>query len=107
MHWVVTEYGTAYLFGRSLAERAVALIDIAHPDFRDELLEAAVANGLVDPKQRLRSRTAYPVAEVRESRLRDGREVQIRPTRTSDAGAMQGLFTGSARTTSAPGSSRS
>ena len=34
VHWVVTEYGTAYLFGRSLAERAVALIEIAHPDFR-------------------------------------------------------------------------
>ncbi len=32
VHWVVTEYGTAYLHGRSLAERAVALIDIAHPD---------------------------------------------------------------------------
>jgi acyl-CoA hydrolase len=41
VHWVITEYGTAYLFGRSLAERAVALIDIAHPDFRDELLETA------------------------------------------------------------------
>ena len=92
VHWVVTEYGTAYLFGRSLSERAVALIDVAHPDFRDELLEAAVTNGLVDPKQRLRSRTAYPVAEVRERRLRDGREVQVRPTRTSDAAAMQELF---------------
>jgi acyl-CoA hydrolase len=92
VHWVITEYGTAYLFGRSLAERAVALIDIAHPDVRDELLEAAVASGLVGRKQRLRSRTAYPVAEVREARLRDGREVRIQPTRTSDASAMQGLF---------------
>lgn len=34
VRWVITEYGTAYLFGRSLAERAVALIEIAHPDFR-------------------------------------------------------------------------
>jgi acyl-CoA hydrolase/RimJ/RimL family protein N-acetyltransferase len=92
VHWVVTEYGTAYLFGRSVSERAVALIDVAHPDFRDQLLEAAVATGLVDRKQQLRSRTAYPVAEVRAERLRDGREVQIRPTRTSDAGAMQELF---------------
>jgi acyl-CoA hydrolase/RimJ/RimL family protein N-acetyltransferase len=92
VHWVVTEYGTAYLFGRSLAERAVALIDIAHPDVRGELLDAAIASGLVGRKQQLRSRTAYPVAEVREARLRDGREVQIRPTRTSDTGAMQELF---------------
>ena len=92
VHWVVTEYGTAYLFGRSLAERAVALIEIAHPEVRDELLDAAIAGGLVGEKQMLRSRTAYPVAQVREVRLRDGREVQIRPTRTSDAGAMQELF---------------
>ena len=92
VHWVITEYGTAYLFGRSLAERAVALIEIAHPDARDKLLDAAIGSGLVGPKQRLRSRTAYPVAEVRDVRLRDGREVQVRPTRTSDAGAMQELF---------------
>jgi acyl-CoA hydrolase/GNAT superfamily N-acetyltransferase len=92
VHWVVTECGTAYLFGRSLAERAVALIDIAHPDFRKELLDAAKASGLVGRKQQLRSRTAYPVAEVREVRLRDGREVLVRPTRTSDTRAMQDLF---------------
>ena len=92
VHWVITEYGTAYLFGRSLAERAVALIDIAHPDFRDDLLDAARASGLVGRRQELRSRTAYPVEEVREARLRDGREVVIRPTRTSDAASMQELF---------------
>jgi len=92
VRWVITEYGTAYLFGRSLAERAVALIDIAHPDFRHELLDAAKASGLVGRRQELRSRRAYPVAEVREVRLRDGRDVLIRPTRTSDTGAMQELF---------------
>ena len=92
VHWVITEYGTAYLFGRSLAERAVALIEIAHPDFRRELLDAAIERGLVGPKQQLRSRTAYPVAAVRDVRLRDGREVLLRPTRTSDTGAMHELF---------------
>jgi acyl-CoA hydrolase/RimJ/RimL family protein N-acetyltransferase len=92
VHWVISEYGTAYLFGRSLAERAVALIEIAHPDFRKELLDAAIERGLVGPKQQLRSRTAYPVAEVRDVRLRDGREVLVRPTRTSDTGAMHELF---------------
>ena len=92
VHWVITEYGTAYLFGRSLAERAVALIEIAHPDVRRELLDSAIERGLVGPKQQLRSRTAYPVAQVRDVRLRDGREVRLRPTRTSDTRAMQDLF---------------
>ena len=89
---MITEYGTAYLFGRSLAERAVALIEIAHPDDREDLLEAAAERGLVSSEQTLRSRAAYPVAEERDIALRDGREVSIRPTRTNDTRAMQELF---------------
>jgi RimJ/RimL family protein N-acetyltransferase len=89
---VITEYGTAYLFGRSLAERAVALIEIAHPDDRTSLLEAAVARGLLGRGQHLPSRTAYPVAEEHDVRLRDGREIRVRPTRTTDSRAMQELF---------------
>jgi RimJ/RimL family protein N-acetyltransferase len=92
VHWVITEYGTAYLFGRSLAERAVALMEIAHPDDRTFLLDAAVARGLVGRGQRLRSRIAYPVGEERDVRLRDGREIHVRPTRTTDSRAMQDLF---------------
>jgi acyl-CoA hydrolase len=38
IHYVVTEYGVAYLFGKNLRQRAKALINIAHPDDR-ELLE--------------------------------------------------------------------
>lgn len=37
VHYVVTEYGIAYLFGKPIAERAEALINIAHPKFRDQL----------------------------------------------------------------------
>jgi acyl-CoA hydrolase/RimJ/RimL family protein N-acetyltransferase len=92
VQWVITEYGTAYLFGRSLAERAVALIDIAHPDARPELLGAAIERGLVPASHELHSRTAYPVEEVRDVELRDGRAVCVRPTRSSDTGAMQRLF---------------
>jgi acyl-CoA hydrolase len=40
VHWVVTEYGAVDLFGRTLRERADALIGIAHPDFRTELRRA-------------------------------------------------------------------
>jgi len=41
VHYVVTEWGVANLFGKSLRERALALIECAHPDFRDELCCAA------------------------------------------------------------------
>ncbi len=41
VHYVITEYGVAHLFGKTLQERARALIDIAHPDFREELTRAA------------------------------------------------------------------
>mgnify|MGYP001620134025 CR=1 FL=1 len=41
VHYVVTEYGIAYLFGKSIQERVRALIDISHPAFRDELTEFA------------------------------------------------------------------
>jgi acyl-CoA hydrolase len=41
VHYVVTEYGIANLWGRSLRDRARSLIEIAHPDFREELERAA------------------------------------------------------------------
>jgi acyl-CoA hydrolase len=37
VHYVVTEYGVAYLFGKNLRQRAKALINIAHPDDREAL----------------------------------------------------------------------
>jgi Acetyl-CoA hydrolase len=40
MHYVVTEYGVAYLFGKNLRQRAKALINIAHPDDRESLEKA-------------------------------------------------------------------
>ncbi|MCX6174205.1 MAG: 4-hydroxybutyrate CoA-transferase [Ignavibacteriales bacterium] len=41
VHYVVTEYGVAYLFGKSIQERVRALIEISHPDFRQGLTEFA------------------------------------------------------------------
>lgn len=41
VHYVVTEYGVAYLYGKNLKQRARALIDIAHPDHREALERAA------------------------------------------------------------------
>ncbi len=92
VHWVVTEYGIAYLHGRSIAERAVALVEVAHPDHRDRLIAEAVQLGILDAAPKLRSRAAYPVAEERTAVLRDGREVLVRPTLARDAGLLQDLF---------------
>ena len=47
VHYVVTEYGLANLYGRSLRERARMLIDISHPKFRDQLESAAKARRLL------------------------------------------------------------
>ena len=44
VHYVVTEYGVANLFGKSIQERAKSLIKIAHPKFREELTEFAKSN---------------------------------------------------------------
>lgn len=41
VHYIVTEYGVAYLYGKTIRERAKALINIAHPEFRSELLAQA------------------------------------------------------------------
>jgi acyl-CoA hydrolase len=40
VHWVVTEYGMVDLFGKNLKQRALALIDLAHPDHRETLYKA-------------------------------------------------------------------
>jgi len=41
VHYIVTEFGVAYLHGKTIRERALALINIAHPRFREQLLDEA------------------------------------------------------------------
>jgi acetyl-CoA hydrolase len=42
VHYVATEFGVADLYGKTIRQRARALIDIAHPDFREELEKQAI-----------------------------------------------------------------
>lgn len=49
IHYVATEYGVADLWGKNISQRAHALIGIAHPDFRGELLAAAKCRCFVFP----------------------------------------------------------
>ena len=51
IHYVVTEYGIAYLHGKSIRERAMDLIAIAHPDFRQWLIDEAKRLHLIYPDQ--------------------------------------------------------
>jgi acyl-CoA hydrolase/GNAT superfamily N-acetyltransferase len=92
VHYVITEYGIAYLFGKSIRERALALIEIAHPRWREELLKAAKKLGYVRADQYFSSQAGYSVHEERIVTLKNGSNVMIRPARAADAGALQGLF---------------
>lgn len=92
VHYVVTEYGIAYLFGKSVRERAVALIELAHPKFRSWLLEEAKKLGYLPADQTLQNMRAYPVEEERMVKLRNGKEVMLRPARASDANGIRELF---------------
>jgi len=92
--YIVTEYGVANLFGKSIRERAIAMIDIAHPDHREDLLNQAKALNYVYADQIYIARHAanYPaLLETRKS-LRDGLEIKIRPIKSSDEDMMRGLF---------------
>jgi acyl-CoA hydrolase len=46
---IVTEYGVADLFGRTMSERVYALISVAHPKFRDELEAYARQQRYISP----------------------------------------------------------
>ena len=50
VHWVVTEFGARNLHGRTIRERSKMLIEIAHPNFREELSEAAGKLGYLGPR---------------------------------------------------------
>lgn len=92
VHYVITEYGIAYLFGKSIQERALSLIEIAHPRFRPWLLDEAKRLGYVKSQQRLGHGGRYQIDEERSIALKDGRRVLIRPAKASDVRAVQGLF---------------
>jgi RimJ/RimL family protein N-acetyltransferase len=92
VHYVVTEFGIAYLFGKSVRERALALIEIAHPDFRESLLDEAKRQSLVPAAHRLGGGQGYLVEEERVIQLKTGSKVMLRPARGSDVQSMQVMF---------------
>ncbi len=92
--YVVTEYGIAYLHGKSIRERAMALINIAHPRFRKELLEEAKNRAYVYADQVFihTEDHVYPEDEEVMETLRDGTAVTIRPIKPTDELLIQDFF---------------
>ena len=82
----------AYLFGKSIRERALSLIEIANPVFRPWLLDEAKRVGYLPGSQTLKSQKAYLIDEERTVVLKNGKNVRIRPARASDAEALYDLF---------------
>lgn len=91
---VVTEYGAAYLHGLSLSQRAVALIDIAHPIHRDQLLVSARQQGLISESQILVPlfTGVYPEQYERALTLKDDVHVLLRPVKPTDERLVQEFF---------------
>ncbi|NOR24200.1 MAG: acetyl-CoA hydrolase, partial [Desulforhopalus sp.] len=90
VHYVVTEYGCVNLFGKSVQERVIAMISIAHPDFREALLEDAKELGFIDTERTLgeASRAVYPVRLEQTLEL-NGQKVTIRPSKPVDERRIQ------------------
>lgn len=90
VNYVATEFGVVNLFGKSLQERALAMINIAHPAFREELFHAAKKAGLIGAERTLgeASQAVYPVNL--EEIVRVGDEfVTIRPAKSVDERRLQ------------------
>ena len=92
VHYVVSEFGIAYLFGKSIRERAVALIQIAHPTHRPALFEAARNLGYLPAQQQLRNLRAYAVQDELAATLKGGQPVLLRPATASDGEGLRALF---------------
>ncbi|CAB1077072.1 acetyl-CoA hydrolase [Alkalispirochaeta odontotermitis] len=93
VHHVVTEFGAVNLFGKSLQERAVAMISIAHPDFRDELFHEAQKMGLLSAERSLKESIhgVYPI-HLEETLEIKGEQVTVRPAKPVDERRIQEHF---------------
>jgi len=93
VHHVVTEFGAVNLFGKSLQERAVAMISIAHPDFRDELFYKAQKMGLLSAERSLKESIhgVYPI-HLEETLDIKGEQVTVRPAKPVDERRIQEHF---------------
>jgi acyl-CoA hydrolase/RimJ/RimL family protein N-acetyltransferase len=90
VQYVATEYGVVNLFGKTLQERAMALISIAHPDFRDELFSKAKELDLIDIDRRFKQaiKGVYPL-KYEETVTIHGNSIMFRPAKPIDERSIQ------------------
>lgn len=94
VHYVVTEYGVAYLHGKSVRDRALALISIAHPRFLETLLKEAIEAKYLR-KELADVGESFIVAphEAKTSLLLDdGTKINFRPIHPTDEPKMKDLL---------------
>jgi acyl-CoA hydrolase/GNAT superfamily N-acetyltransferase len=94
VHYVVTEYGTAYLHGKNIRERAMELIAIAHPKFRPKLIQEAKRQNLIYRDQAFipGKRGEYPEELESYRTTKGGVEIFLRPVKISDEPRLKEFF---------------
>jgi len=94
VHFLATEYGVATLKWRSLRERAQAIIDIAHPDDREDLIKQARDRKIIYPNQIYVARSAhlYPAHIFYTKTFKGGTDIRFRAMKPSDEEAMRRFF---------------
>lgn len=94
VHYVVTEYGAAYLHGKTIRERAMALIQIAHPKFRPWLIAEAKSRNMIyaDQIEPVIRAPVYPEEDERWVELKDGQKAFLRPLKLTDEPLLRAMF---------------
>jgi acyl-CoA hydrolase/GNAT superfamily N-acetyltransferase len=101
VHYVVTEYGVAYLHGKTIQERALALVSIAHPDYREQLLRDAIELKYIRQElQEVTGKVRVGPPELRTTHvMSDGLQISFRSIRPTDEELIKDLFYDLSQTT--------
>ena len=91
IYYIATEYGVAFLHGKTIRERALALINIAHPKFREELIARAKWHKYLFNDQIIHKEAIYPV-EIEHSMKFGNLELFFRPVKPNDERMLQEFF---------------
>jgi acyl-CoA hydrolase/GNAT superfamily N-acetyltransferase len=97
VHYVVTEYGSAYLHGKNIRERVLQMIGIAHPKFRNELLEKAKKLHYIYEDQKLPTTengvvVIYPDKYYWKYQTKNKGEIFFRAVKPTDERMLQELY---------------